>query len=187
MASNASSAKFLLPGSSAIAPAALQPLLALAADIQSSSTGPGGVLALVYVPLLLSVLCFSGAGAALAAYSAMQRQAVKKRADAYADDAAAAAHDKMRRAGQAASFLTTGAAMAAVAAALASTVAVRALLYAGAVLPGSTTTAATAAAGHTTGTVVSGGVPLQVLEWLVAVLMLVWHPVVAGVWQKALR
>lgn len=176
IAVNSSSAatKFFLPGTATVAPTTLQPLLALAAGIQSGSTGPGGVLSIVYVPLLISALCFVGAAGSLLTH----RLASRGMPDDEFSDEKSFAHT--RNAWQAAVILTTGAVMAAVAAAIASTVAVRALLFSGTSLPGSTPSTSTSAI------TVSGGTSVQVLEWMIVVMTMLWHPLLESVWRKVL-
>ncbi|CAK7238648.1 MAG: hypothetical protein STHCBS139747_000066 [Sporothrix thermara] len=184
VAVNASSptAKFFLPGTSTVAPSALQSMLALAAGIQSGSTGPGGVLSIVYVPLMLSALCFVGAAGSLLANRIFARGGSNKfvggDGNEYQDEKAFM-HE--RNAWQAAVFLATGAVMAALAAAIASTVAVRALLFASTSLPGTAEPST-----GTTAIVVSGGGPMQVLQWMIVVLTMLWHPLLDSVWRKIL-
>ncbi|CAK7226422.1 hypothetical protein SCUCBS95973_006194 [Sporothrix curviconia] len=184
VAVNASSSttKFFLPGTTTVAPTALQDMLALAAGIQSGSTGPGGVLSIVYVPLLLSALCFVGAAGSLLAFRIFARAGSNKYTggdgNEYQDEKAFV-HE--RNAWQAAVLLTTGAVMAALAAAISSTVAVRALLFASTSLPGTT-----APSTSTTAIVVSGGGPMQVLQWMIVVLTMLWHPLLESVWRKIL-
>ncbi|CAK7235070.1 hypothetical protein SBRCBS47491_009167 [Sporothrix bragantina] len=183
VAVNASSTttKFFLPGTTTVAPTALQSMLALAAGIQSGSTGPGGVLSIVYVPLLLSALCFVGAAGSLLAFRIFSRGGSKfigGDGNEYQNEKAFM-HE--RNAWQAAVFLTTGAVMAALAAAISSTVAVRALLFASTSLPGTT-----APSTSTTAITVSGGGPLQVLQWMIVVLTMLWHPLLESVWRKIL-
>ena len=168
--------KYFLPGTTSVAAAALQPLLALADGIQSGSTGPGGVLSIIYVPLLLSALCFAAAGGSLIAFRVFSRAAAAKSYDDGADEKVVM-HE--RNAWSAAVLMTTGAVMAAVAAAISTTVAVRALLFAGTNLPGSDT-----AAKSTTAIAVSGGTSIQVLEWLIVVFVMLWHPILEPFWRK---
>ncbi|CAK7274917.1 hypothetical protein SEPCBS119000_006418 [Sporothrix epigloea] len=174
--------EFFLPGTATVAPAALQPMLALAAGIQSGSTGPGGVLAIVYVPLLFSALCFVGAAGSLVAYRLSARGASGKVVDGsgieYHDDTAST-HE--RNAWRAAVLLATMAAMAALVAAIVSTVAVRALLFASTSLPGTAVRSTS-----TTAITVSGGVPMQVLQWMIVLLIMLWHPLLESVWRGIL-
>ncbi|KAL1900550.1 hypothetical protein Sste5346_002273 [Sporothrix stenoceras] len=178
VAVNASSAstKFFLPGTSTVAPSSLQPMLALAAGIQSGSTGPGGVLSIVYIPLFLSSLCFVGAAGSLLTHRIASRGV---QSDEYADEKG---YGHTRNAWNAAVMLTTGAVMAALAAAISSTVAVRALLFAGTSLPGGDSASSTSASAIN----VSGGTSIQVLEWLIVVLTMLWHPLLETVWRKVL-
>ncbi|ERS99006.1 uncharacterized protein SPSK_04498 [Sporothrix schenckii 1099-18] len=179
IAVNASSpsTKFYLPGTATVAPNALQPLLTLAAGIQSGSTGPGGVLSIVYVPLFLSALCFVGAAGSLLTHRLASRGADSADPADYADEKGFV---HTRNAWHAAVLLTTGAIMSALAAAIATTVAVRALLFAGTSLPGSEISNAATAID------VSGGKSIQVLEWLIVVLTMLWHPVLESVWRRIL-
>lgn len=177
IAVNASSqsTKFFLPGTATVAPSSLQPMLALAASIQSGSTGPGGVLSIVYVPLLLSALCFVGAAGSLLTHKIASRGSGS--VDEYGDDKAFA---HTRKAWSAAVILTTGAVMAAVAASIATTVAVRALLFSGTTLPGATPSTAASSIS------VSGGKSVQVLEWMIVFMVILWHPLLETVWRKVL-
>ncbi|CAK7200928.1 hypothetical protein SEUCBS139899_003628 [Sporothrix eucalyptigena] len=183
VAVNASSSttKYYLPGTTTVAPSSLQSMLALAASIQSGSTGPGGVLSIVYVPLLLSALCFIGAAGSLLAFRIFSRASNKYMGgdgEAYQNEKA---YLHERNAWQAAVMLTTGAVMAALAAAISSTVAVRALQFASTSLPGTTTSSTS-----TTAISVSGGTSMQVLQWLIVVLTMLWHPLLESVWRKIL-
>ncbi|EPE06380.1 hypothetical protein F503_02508 [Ophiostoma piceae UAMH 11346] len=168
--------KYYLPGTTSVAAAALQPLLALADGIQSGSTGPGGVLSIIYIPLLLSALCFASAGGSLIAFRVFSRAAAAK---SYDDGADEKVFRHERNSWNAAIMMTTGAVMAAVAAAIATTVAVRALLFAGTDLPGSDTSSKS-----TTAIDVSGGTSVQVLEWLIVAFVMLWHPILEPFWRK---
>lgn len=183
IAANASSAstKFFLPGTTTVAPSSLQSMLALAAGIQSDSTGPGGVLSIVYVPLLLSALCFVGAAGSLVAFRIFSRSSNKfvgSDGNEYQNEKALM-HE--RNAWQAAVMLATGAVMSALAAAISSTVAVRALLFASTSLPGTT-----ASSTSTTAIDVSGGTSVQVLQWMIVLLTVLWHPLLESMWRKIL-
>ncbi|CAK7271336.1 hypothetical protein SEPCBS57363_004567 [Sporothrix epigloea] len=171
-------AKYFMPGTAAMAPTALQPLLALAAGIQSGSTVPGGVLAIVYVPLLLSALCFVGAAGSLVAFRLSARGGSGKAGFEHQEEAAFAPE---RKAWRMAVLLATGAVMAALVAAIASTAAVRALLFASTSLPGTAVRPTSS-----TAITVSGGGPVQVLQWMIVVLIMLWHPLLESVWRKIL-
>ncbi|OAA66987.1 hypothetical protein SPI_01563 [Niveomyces insectorum RCEF 264] len=172
---------YVLPGTTMPAASALQPLLALAAGIQSNSAGPGGVVAVVFVPLLIGCIFFVTAVGALLAHEAFAGH--QDGNTTYADGKAAAAFGHKQRAWQVVGLLTTYSVAAAVGAATAATVASRALLFAGTVLPGSTNTAASANASSTS-MLVTSGVALPVLIWLIVFMTLSWHLLMTLVWRK---